>query len=289
MAEVKWIKISTGMFETNRKIKQIENMPDGDTILVIWLKLLILAGNVNDGGAVYLTPEIPYTDEMLADEFRRPLNTVRLALSVFQRFGMIEIIDDILYLPSWEKYQSTDKLAEIREYNREAQRRSRERRKLITVNDMSMTSQPCHDTDIDIDKELDIDNKGITAQQVVDLYHSICKSYPKLQSLSAARKKAINARLKTYSLIEFEQVFKKAEASNFMKGENSRNWSANFDWMLQDSKFPKILKGYYDNKEAEQPKANTTLNFTNMMARSDINYDDIEARARAQLMGGANA
>ena len=118
MGEVKWIKVSTDMFCSNRKIKQIELMPEGDTILVIWLKLLLLAGNINDGGAIYLTPEIPYTEEMLANELGRPLTVVRMALNVFERFGMVEIVDDILMLSSWEKYQSADKLAEIREKNR---------------------------------------------------------------------------------------------------------------------------------------------------------------------------
>jgi predicted phage replisome organizer len=149
MADVKWIKVSTDMFDGSRKIKQIEMMPEGDTILVIWLKLLLLAGNVNDGGAIYLTPEIPYTEEMLANELRRPLNTVRMALTIFEKFGMIEIVDDILHLSAWEKYQSVDKLADIRERNRLAQQRSRERRRqLQAANDMScdshVTGHECH-------------------------------------------------------------------------------------------------------------------------------------------------
>ena len=134
MAEVKWIKVATDMFETNRKIKQIELMPEGDTILVIWLKLLLLAGNVNDGGVIYLTPEIPYTEEMLANELRRPLTTVKMALSVFVKFGMIEIIDDILHLSSWEKYQNTDKLAEIREQTRQRVAKCREKKLLSRCN-----------------------------------------------------------------------------------------------------------------------------------------------------------
>ena len=122
MADVKWIKVSTSMFDGNRKIKQIETMPEGDTILVIWLKLLLLAGNVNDRGAIYITPEIPYTEEMLANELRRPLTTVRMALSVFETFGMVEIVDNVYYLSAWEKYQNTDKLEEMREKNRERQK-----------------------------------------------------------------------------------------------------------------------------------------------------------------------
>ena len=131
MADVKWIKVSTGMFETNRKIKQIEMMPEGDTILVIWLKLLLLAGNINDRGAIYITPEIPYTEEMLANELRRPMTTVRMALSVFESFGMIEIIDNVYHLSAWEKYQNTDKLEEMREKDRERKRAKRAEQKAL--------------------------------------------------------------------------------------------------------------------------------------------------------------
>ena len=134
MADVKWIKVSTGMFESNRKIKQIEMMPEGDTILVIWLKLLLLAGNINDRGAIYITPEIPYTDEMLATELRRPITTVRMALSVFESFGMIEIIDNVFYLSAWEKYQNTDKLEEIREQTRKRVAKHRENKRLAECN-----------------------------------------------------------------------------------------------------------------------------------------------------------
>ena len=125
------------MFNNNRKIKQIELMPEGDAILVIWLKLLLLAGNINDGGAIYLTPEIPYTDEMLANELRKPLTTTRLALSTFERYGMIEIVDDILMLSSWEKYQSADKLAEIREKNRIRQANYKKKQKALARGNVS--------------------------------------------------------------------------------------------------------------------------------------------------------
>lgn len=161
MADVKWIKLSTNIFD-NRKIRQIECLPDGDAIIVIWVKLLCLAGNINDSGMVYFTKEIPYTDQMLAHQFNRPLTTVQLALKTFTQFGMIEIIDNILHISNWEKYQSVDRLSEIREYNRLAKQRSRAKQKALSapsedVNDMSMTSQCCHDTDTDIDIEEDID------------------------------------------------------------------------------------------------------------------------------------
>lgn len=85
-------------------------------------------------------------------------------------------------------------------------------------------------------------------RQITELYNSICVSLPKVNSLSEARKKAISARLKSYTLSDFETVFRKAEASSFLKGKNNRDWSANFDWLMKDSNFAKTLDGNYDDR-----------------------------------------
>ena len=169
--DVKWIKVSTSMFESSRKIKQIEVMPEGDTILVIWLKLLLLAGNVNDRGAIYITPEIPYTEEMLANELRRPLTTVRMALSVFETFGMIEIEDNIYRLSSWEKYQSTDKLEEMREKNRERQKKWYDKQKALpnVSPNVRITLPNAVEEERDLEKDLEI--------------HSITPAHKKEQAL----------------------------------------------------------------------------------------------------------
>ena len=102
-----------------------------------------------------------------------------------------------------------------------------------------------------------------TCQQIVDLYHSICVSYPSVKTLSEARKKAIRARLKVYSLEDFRKMFEKAEGSAFLKGANNRNWSANFDWMIKDANMAKVIDGNYDdgswNKHTvKQPSGNNT-------------------------------
>lgn len=164
MADVKWIKIAVDMFD-NRKIKQIGSMPEGDSLLLMWVQLLCLAGNVNDGGFIYLTKEIPYTDEMLATQFNKPISTVRLALKTFEQFGMIEIINNMIFLSSWEKYQSTDRLATIREKDRERKRRKREAEKLLPQNSMEIPRTSMDVPRIDIEGYIDIDkdkNKSIS-------------------------------------------------------------------------------------------------------------------------------
>ena len=128
MADVKWIKIVTDIFD-DEKILMIESMPDADSIIVIWFKLLCLAGKQNNGGVIMLNDRIPYTEEMLSKVFRRPLNTVRLAIELFQRYGMIEIIEDVITIPNWSKHQSLDSLEQRRENDRrrQAQRRKNQR------------------------------------------------------------------------------------------------------------------------------------------------------------------
>jgi len=163
MADVKWIKIVTDIFD-NRKIKQIESLPDADSIIIIWFKILCLAGNLNENGLITLTKDVPYTDEMLANEFNKPINTVRLALDIFQKFNMIDIVNNIYCVSNWEKYQNIDGLDKIREQTRRrvAQHREKQKQLLLDGNVTgNVTVTQSNATESDIDKEdglIDINN-----------------------------------------------------------------------------------------------------------------------------------
>lgn len=101
-------------------------------------------------------------------------------------------------------------------------------------------------------------NKGMEVYQpVADMYNDTCVSFPRLTVLSDSRKKAIKARLKSYTLDDFKRLFEKAEASSFLKGANNRNWSANFDWLIQDRNMAKVLDGNYDDRGSYNPAAGT--------------------------------
>lgn len=160
MSEVKWIKLQTDIFD-NRKIKQIERLPDGDSLIVIWLKILVLAGATNDNGMIYFTPEIPYTDQLLSTEFNRPLSTVQFALQTFERFGMIEIINEIINVSNWERYQNIEGLERVREQNRIRKQNQREREKLLLSRDSHGTVTECHapDKEEELDKEPELDRE----------------------------------------------------------------------------------------------------------------------------------
>lgn len=92
---------------------------------------------------------------------------------------------------------------------------------------------------------------SIDYQQIADMYNNTCVSFPRLSKLSESRKKAIKARLQTYSVEDFQRMFEMAEGSSFLKGANNRNWSATFDWMVKDANMAKILDGNYQDRQSE--------------------------------------
>lgn len=163
MADVKWIKITTDIFD-DEKILLIESMPDADAVLVIWLKLLCLAGKQNNCGVFTMSNRIPYTDEMLATIMRRPVSTVRMSLAIFEQFGMIEVTDGVISIANWEKHQNIEGMERVRELNRLRKQRQREREKLA-LPESDVTSRDSHATDKNREEENRLDKKGKDAKR----------------------------------------------------------------------------------------------------------------------------
>jgi predicted phage replisome organizer len=125
MAEQAWAKLSAATFD-DEKIELIEGMPEGDAIALIWIKLICLARKTNDGGLIYITAEVPFSEDTLSVKFHKPASLVRLALGTFQKLGMIEIYaDGKIWLVNWAKYQFLEGLEKVREQARVRQERHR--------------------------------------------------------------------------------------------------------------------------------------------------------------------
>ena len=120
------------------------------------------------------------------------------------------------------------------------------------------------------------EREKITFQQIAEMYNDTCVSFPRLTKLSDARKKAISARLKTYSVNDFKLLFEKAEASSFLKGKNQRNWTATFDWLVQDANMAKVLDGNYDNHVIAKLE-NKNNKFNNYPQR-EYDFNDLEKK-----------
>lgn len=275
MNEVKWIKISTDMFD-NRKIKHIRRLPDGDSIALIWVMLLTMAGKCNSDGMIYVTEDIPYTVEMLADELGYEEELMERAISSLESLGMLTMTEDFIDVAGWNEYQNLEGMEKIREQNKLRKRNQREREKNDNVTCHALChvmSRDSHATDIeeDIDIKRERDKKEKSdCQAVVDLYNETCVSLPSVKSMSDSRKRAINARLKKHTLDDFKKLFNMAQESEFLKGNNPRRWTANFDWLIKDANFEKVIEGNYRNK-GKPPNQ-----FNQMESRNPVSEEELE-------------
>ena len=210
-----------------------------------------MAGKNNNDGVFLMNDRIAYTEEMLSTIFRRDINTVRLALDTFERFGMIEIINGVITIPNWGKHQTLDSYEKKKERDRiyQAERRAKQKEIADKSSDKSF-DVAISEEDIEEEKEVDKDKEIYTsdsAQDILDLYRLHCPSLPDVRVLNKKRKGLINGLLKTFSIDEVIEGFKKAEASDFCKGKTG--WKADFEFLINQNNMAKVLEGKYDNRD----------------------------------------
>ncbi|MDM5231452.1 phage replisome organizer N-terminal domain-containing protein [Lysinibacillus pakistanensis] len=214
MADITWIKIKTDMFD-NEKIKLIERMPEGDTILIIWIKLLTYAGKANYNGYIMLSENIPMNIEEMAIIFNRPLEKVRYAIQILQRYKMLEVNEhEVVLISNWEKHQNIDGLQRVRALNAKRNKEYRERKKQLALemptenSDAVVTSRDATDIDKDIDKEYILSgNKpdSIPYKEIIEYLNQ--KANKKFKHTSQKTQTLIKARFKEkFTLEDFKQV-----------------------------------------------------------------------------------
>lgn len=159
MAEIKWVKLTTDMFD-NRKIKHLRRLPEGNNIVLLWVMLLTMAGRCNSGGMIFLTENIPYTSKMLADELGFEENTVKLALTTLEQLNMIVTDHGFFAIAGWEEYQNIEGMDKIREQNRLRQAKFKEKKRALPGNvtgNVTVTQGNATEEDIEEEKELEED------------------------------------------------------------------------------------------------------------------------------------
>lgn len=261
MGAVKWIKIVTDIFD-DEKMLLIESLPGADSIIVIWFKLLCLAGKNNNSGVFLLNDRIPYTDEMLATIFRREVNTVRFALKTFSDFGMIELIDNVITIPNWSKHQTLDAYEKRKERDRLYQREKRAKQKLLIPSAEASTDNST-DNSSDVaplekereeEKDIDIDNisKDILSSNkllpVIEAWNKLSLSKLVAIKPNTNRYKLLKARIKEVGIEKVIEAIESINNSDFLRGQNDRGWCITFDWFVKPNNFTKVLEGNYLNK-----------------------------------------
>lgn len=211
MAEVKWIKIKTDIFD-DEKILLIESLPDSYAIIVVWFKLLCLAGKQNNSGVFMMNNQIAYTDKMLATIFRMKETTVTMALKTFEDFGMIEMVDDVITIPNWDKHQSLDAYEKKKIRDRQYQQERRNKQKLLAQKKSSDTSS---DTSTDSSSDVVVSDKDKEEDIDKDIYINIVeylnqKAGTHYKYSTKKTKTCIHARLQEgFTIDDFKSVIDK--------------------------------------------------------------------------------
>lgn len=272
---VQWIKITTDIFD-DEKILLIDSLPDSDNILIIWFKLLCLAGKQNNKG-VFLLGKTPYTPRMLSTILRRDENTIINALKLFEEYGMIQYHNGAITITNWGKHQNLDKIEANNAYMREYMREYRKKQKDVAVGKAEGKVNgkvKINSADIEINKDKEQDkeqnkeknrelNKEISSKSsyddctvplelylIINSFHSICKSLPRIIKITKKREETIKKAKQTLGEFPFEQLFEKVEKSDFLTGRTDGKWRCDFDWIMKPENIIKILEGNYDNKIA---------------------------------------
>lgn len=211
MAEVKWIKIATDIFD-DEKILLIESLPDAYAIITVWFKLLCLAGKKNNGGVFLMNDKIPYADKMLATIFRMNESTVKLALNAFEQFKMIEIVEGIITIPNWNKHQTLDAYERKKERDRLYQEERRAKQRALIEKSSDKSSERTSDVAVsDIDKEEDKEkdnNIYVPYKEIITYLNE--KTGKKLRWDVKSNQKEIKARFNEgYTLDDFKTVIDK--------------------------------------------------------------------------------
>lgn len=239
-----WLKLKNTYFNQLEQ-KKMRKQENGKDMQIIYLRMMLLS--LDKGGYIYYQGVYDSIEEELAEEFSEDVSIVRETIRYLSENNMISFDDESnCFLP-----QAVD-CTGSESYSAERMRRLRAKR--TSHCDAEVTGSDGSVTSCDEEKEIELEiekekRENIDYQQIADMYNDTCVSFPRLTKLSDARKKAIRARLNQYSIEDFRKMFDLAEHSDFLKGKNSRNWSATFDWMIKDTNMAKILDGNYTEKK----------------------------------------
>lgn len=247
-----WLQMKQD-FLSDKRIKKLRKIAGGDTYTVIYLKLML--STLETEGII----EFEGIEKSLADEVALVLDedadNVGVTLNFLINCGLlVDIGNNQYFLPSVAENLGSEGASakRVREY-RKRQKALQCNTDVTEVKQISNGEKRREEKSIEEYRREERENR-INYQEIIDLYNDTCVSFPHLKTLSDARKKAIRARLKTFTVDDFKLMFKKAEASSFLKGKNNRDWSATFDWMIKDANMSKILDGNYDDKDSMQNK-----------------------------------
>lgn len=282
-----WLKLMKDFFQ-QPKMKKLRRIAGGAIYTVIYLKMQLLS--LEDGGHLHYEGIEKDFAEEIALTIDEDVENVKFVLLYLQQQGLIEEIGSNEYVLAEAvkciggESESAKRMRSLRQRQAAALLPEKTSHCDGDVTESDGDVRSC-DTEIDIEKDKELEKnkrEKIDYQLIADMYHKLCPSFPKIRFLSDSRKKAIKARMNTYTLDDFHALFEAAEASSFLKGQNEHNWSADFDWLIKDKNMGRVLEGNY----ADRPKVKIPQSPNKAKAYSNPALDYYNQLMAEQQQGG---
>ena len=219
MSEIKWIKLSTDIFNDD-KVRLIRAMPEGDAMICTWFELLCLTGRANQNGLVMMNDKLAYTEPMLSTIFNRSPQIIQMALETFESLGMLERVGKVYAIADWGETQNVEGLEKVKEQTRKRVANYRAQQKAITDGNATCnvtcnaTVTQCNATEEEEETELiTTKSKRVRkpkavkrhSQELIDRFEALWDLYPRKEGKSnamAAYAEAVRAGVKDETIAE---------------------------------------------------------------------------------------
>lgn len=252
-----WLKLKEDFFEEDT-LAWLEEQTNGKEYCLFYLKLCLKSLKTN-GILIRNVGQIliPYDVKKLGEITKTDIDTVTVAMELFKKIGLIQILDNgEIYITQLEQMVGSEtKWAKYKKKERELKKLDNVQL-LSNINPKNVHTEIEKEKEKDIEKDIEIEIEVSTTKVALIPKHLECiviawnnLNLSTIKSIQNTRLKLLNARIKDYGIDGVLQAINNIKESSFLKGQNNKNWTITFDWLIKPSNFIKVLEGNYTDKE----------------------------------------
>ncbi|AGK95384.1 hypothetical protein [Clostridium pasteurianum] len=211
----------------------------------------------------------------------------QLFIAELQRNNLLSTNDNFSDDTVYDTSRGSSTISGQKENKKENENKNKKENKDIYINPSDNVDHSVDNVDINDNSNEDIEgeskaedtetlSENVNYEDIRNLYNNICKSLPRATTLTKKRKATLKARCKTFKDIKiFQELFSKAEKSDFLSGRNGKWTSCNFDWLINEENMVKVLEDTYINSKNTGHKKTTFNDYE----QRENDYSAMEAQA----------
>lgn len=258
-----WLKLRETFFNETY-IKAMRTFKNGDSLVLTYLEMALYS--LKSNGVIERGELTPSLADEISIAINEPVPRVKKTIEMLTKARVAELDGDRLYLTEMMKLMGSESTSAERMRRLRSKKSDETGVAPASQCDSAVTSPVTKSvtTEIESEKEKEKESEtdseaplppaGVTrgCDEVVSQFNSICASLNKVGGMTEPRRKAVQSALNAVGQEKLTELFRKAEASDFLTKRNSTGWKAGFDWLLKPENYTKVLEGNYDNRNSAQ-------------------------------------